>query len=305
MIETYFFNPEIFVMKSYTEKLHQELLSKLEELNRNYDPQQITDPRLNLITRAIDQIKAKLRDHHFEHEEEEIHYFKKILPETMALYIYYSDKIEWDRINRQGSPEFSYKFIDRIYLQAENFRKDYKNIYEYNRDEKSHLDKIYFLRKSPINSECKYPLSQIIDPSSPPIHCELLAMNIAYSRLEHEMKMSLKENMDKASAIIPMESNLTWTGTKASATELVYALKHSGLIDNGNASLKKIKTWFEKTFSVDLGNTSKVFQEIQARKMGNISVFDKLKEAFKKAIDEIEEEYFRKNRPPSGSPGFK
>ncbi|MDP4130959.1 MAG: RteC domain-containing protein [Bacteroidota bacterium] len=292
-------------MKSYTEKLHDELLSKLEELNRNYDPQQITDPRLHLITTAIDQIKEKLRDHHFEHEEEEIHYFKKILPETMALYIYYSDKIEWDRINRQGSPEFSYKFIDRIYLQAENFRKDYKNIYEYSRDEKSHLDKIYFLRKSPINSECKYQLGQIIDPSSPPIHCELLAMNIAYSRLEHEMKMSLKENMDKTPPDMPNEGHLSWTGSKASATELVYGLKHSGLIDNGNASLKKIATWFEKTFSVDLGNTSKVFQEIQARKMGHISVFDKLKEAFKKAIDEIDEEYFRKNRPPSGSPGFK
>ncbi len=292
-------------MKSYTENLHKELLSKLDELDSNYNPQKLNDPRLNLITVVIDQIKEKLKTHHFLDEEDEIHYFKKVMPETMALYIYYSDKIEWDRINRQGSPECSYRFTDRIYLQAENFRKEYIGIYEYNRDEKSHLDKIYFLRKSPINSECKYQLRQIIDPSSPPVHCELLAMNIAFSRLEHEMKMSLKENMDKTSPVILNEDNLSWTGTKASATELIYALKHSSLIDNGNASLKKIIMWFEKTFSIDLGNTSKVFQEIQSRKMDNLSVFDKLKEAFKKAIDEIDEEYFRKQRPPSGSPGFK
>jgi hypothetical protein len=292
-------------MKAFTEKLHNELLSKLNELDRNYDPLMLTDPRLSIITGTIDQIKEKLKTHHFENEEDEIHYFKKVLPETMALYIYYSDKIEWDHINRQGSPECSYRFTDRIYLQAENFRKEYKGIYEYNRDEKSHLDKIYFLRKSPINSECKYQLGQIIDPSSPPIHCELLSMNIAYSRLEHEMKMSLKENTDKNAPINLNEDNLSWTGTKASATELLYGLKRSGLINNGNVSQKKMTMWFEKTFSIDLGNTSKVFQEIQSRKMDNLSVFDKLKEAFKKAIDEIDEEYFRKNRPSSGSPGFK
>ncbi|HEV3224010.1 MAG TPA: RteC domain-containing protein [Puia sp.] len=288
-------------MKAFTEKLHNELLVKLDELNRNYNPQNLTDPRLNLITSVIDQIKGKLKVHHFEHEEDEIHFFKKVLPETLALYIYYSYKIEWDRINRQGSLECSYKFTDRIYLQAENFRNDRKEIYEYNRDEKFLLDKIYFLRTSPLNFESKYQLRQIIDPSSPPVHCELLAMNIAYSRLENEMKMSLKENMDKASPNSSNEDGLPWTGTKASATELLYALKRSGLIDNGNASLNKMKKWFEKAFSIDLGNISKIFQDIQSRKMNNISVFDKLKEGFKNAIDEIDEEYFRKNRPPSGS----
>jgi hypothetical protein len=292
-------------MKVFTEKMHKELLSKLDELDRNYDPQNLTDPRLNLITAVIDQIKEKLKNYHFENEEDEIYYFKKVLPETMALHIYYSDKIEWDRINRQGSPECSYKITDRIYLQAENFRKDHKDIYEYNRDEKSYLDKIYFLRISPLNTESKYQLRQIIDPSSPPVHCELLAINIAYSRLEHEMKMSLNENQNKSSLNSSNEEYLPWTGTKASATELLYALKRSGLIDNGNASLNKMKKWFEKAFSIDLGNVSKKFQDIQSRKMDNISVFDKLKEAFKKAIDEIDEEYFRKNRPPSGSLGSK
>jgi RteC protein len=292
-------------MKAFTEKMHNELLLKLEDLDRNYDPKNLTDPRLNLITVVIDKIKEKLKNYHFENEEDEIYYFKKVLPQTMALYIYYSDKIEWDRINRQGSPECSYKFTDRIYLQAENFRKEYKGIYEYNRDEKSHLDKIYFLRKSPINSECKYRPGQIIDPSSPPVHCELLAMNIAYSRLEHEMKMSLKENMDKVSPNSSNEDGLPWTGSKASATELLYGLRRSGLIDNGNASLNKMKKWFEKSFSIDLGNITKVFQDIQSRKMNNNSVFDKLKEAYKKTIDEIDEEYFRKNRPPSGSLGSK
>jgi hypothetical protein len=292
-------------MKAFTEKLHNELLLKLDELDRNYKSQNLTDPRLNLISNVIDQIKEKLKNYHFENEEDEIYYFKKVLPETMALYIYYSDKIEWDRINRQGSPEWSYKFADRIYLQAENFRKDHKNFYEYNRDEKSNLDKIYFLRTSPLNTEFKYQLRQIIDPSSPPVHCELLAMNIAYSRLELEMKMSLKENMDKASPNSSNEEYLSWTGTKASATELLYALKRSGLIDNGNASLNKMKKWFEKAFSIDLGNVSKKIQDVQSRKMNNNSVFDKLKEAFNKAIDEIDEEYFRKNRPPSGSLGSK
>jgi hypothetical protein len=288
-------------MKVFTEKLHNELLSKLDELDRNYNPQNLTDPRLHLIADAINKIKEKLKTWQFKCTEDEIHFFKKILPETLALFIYYSDKIEWDRINLHGSLECRYKLSDRLFLQAENFREEHKVMYEYIRDERTDLDNLYYLRNSPLNRESKYQLIHIIDPSSPPVHCKLQAMNIAYSRIEHEMKMSLKENTDKAIPAILNEDNLSWTGTKAGATELLYALKRSGFIDNGNASLNKMKKWFEKAFSIDLGNITKKFQDVQSRKMNNNSVFDKLKEAFNKAIDEIDEEYFRKNRPPSGS----
>ncbi|HEY8734041.1 MAG TPA: RteC domain-containing protein, partial [Puia sp.] len=290
-------------MKSYTENLHNEILFKLDELDRNYNPQVLVDARLGIIADMIDQIKEELKSHQFTCKEDEVYYFKYILPSTLALYIYYSDKIQWDRIIRQGSPECQYKFIDRIYSQAETFRKDNHSFYVYYRDGKTELDNFYFLRNSPVNRETEYPVSRIIDPSSPPLHCGMLAMLIAYTRLEQELKLSISYNSEKSAPNVPEEDVLQWTGTKAGATELIYGLKRSGFINNGNVSLKRIKIWFEKTFNIDLGNTSKQFQELQRRKMSTGSIFDKLKEAFNKAIEEIEQEWLRKKRPPSGSPG--
>jgi hypothetical protein len=175
-------------MKSYTEKLHAELLAKLDELNRNNDPLILTDPRLSIISSAIEQIKEKLKTYQFKSDKDEIQFFKSVLPKTLALYIYYSDKIEWDRVLKQRRPECIYKLSDKLFLQAETFREEHKIFYEYHRDERTDMDNLYFLRKSPLNREVSYSLLPIIDPSSPPYHCKLLAMIIAYSRMENELK---------------------------------------------------------------------------------------------------------------------
>jgi hypothetical protein len=46
-------------MKAYTEKLYRVLLSGLDKLNEQYDPQNLSDPRLGLIIETIDQIQEK------------------------------------------------------------------------------------------------------------------------------------------------------------------------------------------------------------------------------------------------------
>jgi len=274
-------------MKVYTEKLHNELLSKLDELDRNYDSQNLTDPRLHLILTVIDKIKEKLKTCQFKCAEDEIHYFKNVLPKTLALYIYYSDKIEWDRVVRKGLPECRYKLSDRLFLQAENFREEQKVIYEYNRDERTDMDNLYFLRNSPLNRESSYQLIQIIDPSSPPVHCRLLAMNIAYSRMEHELKMIIAGEQGKSSIKKSGKLILTWTGKQIDLIELGYGLSETGSFNNGNASLKDIFDYFEEVFHVDLGNTSSLFQDIVRRKTGSTIFLDFMRKKLLQRIDEF------------------
>ena len=226
-------------MKSYTEKLHAELLAKLDELNRNYDPLNLVDCRLSIITGTIDQIKEKLKTHRFPTEEDEIHYFKKILPETLALYFYYADKMERDRIIRLDSNNCKYTFHDRIFSQAENFRAEQKNFYEYFRDGKTDMDNFYFLRISPINRETKYPVIRILHPSTPPLHCELLAKHIAYNRLEFESKIIISEEKETLSPFKTGHSKLKWTARQIDIVELGYALKEACAFNDGNASLNR------------------------------------------------------------------
>jgi RteC protein len=274
-------------MKSYTEKLHNELLVKLDELDRNYDPLMLTDPRLNIISSAIDQVKEKLKTYQFKYEKDEIHYFKSVLPKTLALYIYYSDKIEWDRTLRQGRTECITKLSDKLFLQAETFREEHKVIYEYHRDERTDMDHLYFMRKSPLNREVSYQLLPIIDPSSPPLHCKLLAMNIAYSRMENELKILFAEIKGESGIKKKSRVPCKWTGKVIDLVELNYGLHGAGSINNGNASLKDIKECLEEAFDVDLGNTSSYFQDIIRRKNGSTTFLDLMKAKLLQRIDDF------------------
>ncbi|MDP4251937.1 MAG: RteC domain-containing protein [Bacteroidota bacterium] len=274
-------------MKDFTENLHEELLLRLEDLDKTYDPRTLADTRLDLIVTAIEQIKQKLKPYRFSSAEDEIHYFKNVLPETLALHIYYSDRIEWDRIRALGSSECRYKFIDRIYSQAESFRKENQLFCDYCRDGKTDLDSLYFLRNSPINRETKYQLRQITDPSSPPLHCGILATLIAFTKMEHELKISIAENNAEVPSLKSGKRKHRWTGKKIDLIELGYGLKEMGSIDDGQASLKDIFDFLGEVLEVDPGNTSRLFQDIVTRKAGYTIYLDTMREKLRQRINDM------------------
>ena len=51
-------------MKDYTQKLHDELLVKLADLDRRDHRENLADPRLSLICQSIEQIRKKLKITH-------------------------------------------------------------------------------------------------------------------------------------------------------------------------------------------------------------------------------------------------
>ena len=274
-------------MKAFTEKLHEELLVKLEELDKNYDPHNLLDPRLRIVMTGIDQIKEKLIGYRFDSDEEEIHYFKSVLPKTMALYIYYFEKVQWDRIVRLDSPEQRYIFHDHIYSVAEDFRSEYAALYEYYRDGKTDLDDLYFLRSSPLNKQTTYALGRIIDPSSPPYYSILLAILIAYTMLEFEVKISIPEIKDSPLSDKSPKEKLWWTGKQSEIIELGYGLKEMGSFNNGKASLKEIFEYLGDVFHVETGNTSRLFQDIIGRKSGYTTFLDQMKEKLLRRIQDM------------------
>ncbi len=275
-------------MTDFTQQLHDELLVKLEDLDKNDNPLIIGDPRPELISSAIDRIKEKLKNYQFEKTEEEIIYFKMVLPETISLCIYYTEKIEWDRIRRQGSPESLYRFKDRIYSQTENFRISHPDFHDYCVSGKTHLDQLYFLRSSPMNTQREYSFEFIINPNSPPIYSGMKARLIAFTRLERELNGNTSCSDTEATGLNHETASLPWLLPKICLTELIYALKEVGAFGEGK-ELTAIKTCFEKMFRINLGNISRTFQEILARKKGHTSFLDKLKECLLKKITDMEE----------------
>ncbi len=278
-------------MKSYTEKLHEELLSKLQELDDHYDPLNLTDPRLKIITETVDQIKEKLKSHVFANTEDEVYYFKFVLAPTLALHTYYADKIEWDRIIRLGSPECRYRFHERVYTQAENFRKMHGTFLNYIRDGRKGLDHVYFLRTESKISDDSNNMAYIIDPSSPPFYCGVLATWIAYTKMELELKKAVREDPERPIQMKRGIRKLRWTGKQIELVELGYALHATGSFNDGKANLKDIFEFFEEAFEVDPGNTSRLFQDMLRRQTGYTTYLDMMIAKLHKRIDDIENDH--------------
>jgi len=271
--------------------LHAELLSKLQELDNHYDPLHLADPRLKIITETVDQIKGKLKNHVFANAEEEVYYFKFVLAPTLALHTYYADKMEWDRIIRLDSAENRYRFHDRVYSQAENFRKKHGAFLNYIRDGRNVLDNVYFLRTGSNNSDGSHNMAYIIDPSSPPFYCGVLATWIAHTKMELELKKTVDEEPEKPLQMKRGKRKLRWTGKQIELVELGYALHATGSFNDGKANLKDIFEFFEEAFEVDPGNTSRLFQDILRRQTGYTAYLDMMIEKLHKRIDDIETDH--------------
>jgi hypothetical protein len=87
----------------------------------------------------------------------------------------------------------------------------------------------------------------------------------------------------------PFVDQLNWTGSKVALIELIYALYHQSVFDNGNADIKTIAQAFEITFNIDLGDFYHTFMELKSRKVNQTKFLDNLRETLIRKMDEQEE----------------
>ena len=106
-------------------------------------------------------------------------------------------------------------------------------------------------------------------------------INKTIDRLE-----KLRENLIQ-DIFQPGDNGLVFTAPKVYLNELGYAMKAHGSFNNGNAPVSKILSALGKMANVDLGNTSRTFQQILARKMGYTKYLDSLKLSLHERIDDF------------------
>jgi RteC protein len=285
-------------MLDFTRKLHEDLLLQLDELDDSPEAKKTNpDTRIKLLTNAIDQLKKRLQSFLFDSEEDEIHFFKDELPLFLSLFIYYSEKGAIECSRRVGTDKSRDEFLNHVLQKIEYFFKTNADFFNYCRFGKTRFDRYYFLRNtSALNDQVDFPVF-MMDESFCTIYSWKLATIIAYSRLEKEIIYSTSENgLDAPSeSTEPSPGNrLAWTDTKRGLIELIYSLQKQGSFNNGQADLNSIVRCFEKTFSVELGNTSSSYQQILSRKKGSTNFLNKLVEKFEQGIGKIDEHRYRR-----------
>ncbi|MDH7459858.1 RteC domain-containing protein [Chitinophagaceae bacterium 26-R-25] len=69
----------------------------------------------------------------------------------------------------------------------------------------------------------------------------------------------------------------------------MYALQSLVVFNNGAADIKLLATYFERIFTVDLGNYYRIFQEIRIRKGNRTAFLKSLIERLTQRMDDADE----------------
>ncbi|MDQ6815651.1 MAG: RteC domain-containing protein, partial [Bacteroidota bacterium] len=163
----------------------------------------------------------------------------------------------------------------------------------YHRSQTTSFDEIYFSRKEPDSWLLMNVEDYETDLNFTTIYDHKISKIIAYELLSEFIK-SMLAKLDIQHGLSGTENasntaNVSWTSSKVSLVELLYAVQSSGSCNNGKIDLKQLANHFEKIFNIDLGNYYRVFQEMRIRKINRTTFLDQLKERLIQRMDEADE----------------
>ncbi|WP_306621879.1 RteC domain-containing protein [Chryseobacterium ginsenosidimutans] len=232
----------------------------------NQDMVKVAENSLLLIDQAIRKVKDMVSTHHFENMAEEVYFFKKLKPQFISKFIYYSTILEIESQKPNAGNKALKKYYESEQEKLNNFYLEQAEFYSYYRREATYLDHKIFVRNS---YDLKMKLSfgfYNFDTNFTTSHDHMIARFIATRQIDEFLKRQL-ENLGKNTNGKTL-SPLVWSASKVGLIELVYALYQMRCFNGGNIELSEVIRFVEKSLNTDLGNFHKTIFEIRNRKQG-------------------------------------
>ncbi|WP_185248271.1 RteC domain-containing protein [Chryseobacterium bernardetii] len=248
-------------------KLHDDLELKINEVyDDDQDMVKVSEKSLILIDESIRMLKEMISKHHFESLSEEVYFFKKLKPEFISKFIYYSTILDLESHKPAAGKKVLKKYYEAEQEKLKNFYISQSEFYSYYKRNASYLDHKIFVRNS---YDLKMKLSfgfYNFDVSFTTSHDHLIARFIANQQFDQYLKKQIENLIDTVSG--KAFSPLVWSASKVGLIELVYALYHMRCFNGGNIELSEVVKFVEKSLDTDLGNFHKTIFEIRNRKQG-------------------------------------
>lgn len=274
-------------------KLNKELIDTLDDIK--YKSKDIIDRSNKSIIKSrnlLNIFKKEIVKNDFKSIDAEVCFFKKTKQIPFSQLVYFSEirsfEIQFPKVDRN----LQRKYIKKKLSKLNRFFLYNMDFIQYIESKETHLDEQYFTRihseKLPITSSKFY----FQDPDFCTPYDMLLGKLKAYNRfvsyLEIRLKNQKKSKYDNVMEVShPFE--LQWTSTKTDLTELIYALHHCRVINNGKSDLKDLAKILEDIFNFDIGDCYKTFAEIKTRKISKTKFLDDLSEGLINYIYNSEE----------------
>jgi hypothetical protein len=247
---------------------------------------------IELLKTYFNELKEHISEYTFNNETEEIQFFKETKPQIFCMLIYY-DNIYRMEINRPNGSELMQKaFTLKQFDDLKEYFDNNIDFYKYCRSQRTDLDKQYFLRYQPdveMYFDCHYferdrKFSTGFDLKV----ATILANDMLSNYLNAELvKEDLPNNHQFDNSNI-QKVKAKWTGSKVALVELIYAFNTSKCINNGKSDLKRMTSYVENLFDIDLGDVYRTFIEIRNRKGNRVQCLDDLRNKLIARMDEVD-----------------
>ncbi|MDM1555405.1 RteC domain-containing protein [Chryseobacterium indologenes] len=274
-------------MEVYYNETRSKLEREIAAIELDIDnPLQRIEVIIPLIVQCLSEMKEFVLKMGFNNKDNEIRFFKYQKPAIVAKLIFYNAIYKIEAKNPFGGKEVVENYLNKEMSELKRFYDRNIEFCKYYRTDSTYLDCKYFVRGQ---HDIKLSLDTVYfetDHRFSTSHDYKVAKIIANDRIQVYLEDQLHNYQNRKSFA---NSPLNWTGTKAAATELIYAVHSQGVFNNGNTDIITIVRFFENHFNIDLGDFYHTFLELKSRKMNRTKFLDSLRDALIKRMDEQDE----------------
>lgn len=239
------------------------------------------------LEKKLKKLNKWLKKHSFECEKNEIYFFKELKPSLISKILFYQNVLKIESTLPSGKKAKRKHYIRAINKLTEVARED-RDFYEYYRSRATYNDHKYFVRRPYKDIFRDDPMQLYFDSKISTSHEYQVAKLISSDMLVNYLERKIDEINQKTGAANFRDSlNYTWSGTKIDLVELIYALKHARLINNGNTDVKELATHLGKIFNIELeDNIYRIYQDIKLRKTVRTKFLNKLADNLNNKLNE-------------------
>ena len=239
------------------------------------------------LEKKLKLLNKWLKNYSFDCEKNEIYFFKELKPSLISKILFYQNVLKIESTLPPGKKAKRKHYIKSINKLSEHTREN-RDFYEYYRSRATYNDHKYFVRRPYKDILRDDPMQLFFDSKISTSHEYQVAILIGSDMLVNYLERKIDEINDKNGAANFRDPiNYSWSGSKIDLVELIYALKHSGLINNGNTEVKELATHLGKVFNIELeDNIYRIYQDIKLRKTVRTKFLNKLADNLNQKLNE-------------------
>ena len=244
---------------------------------------------IQFLEKCLSDLRGKFISLHSIELQDEVRFFKEMKPKILGLLLYFNKIHNIELKCPTGSNDTQSDYYDNELKSLTFFFERNLDFYQYYRNNSTYLDECYFVRGKRNHILCTDSSQYILDPlfstgydyKVAKIICnEMLRIYLNKKKNGVEKQLLIKKNRKHL-----LDNDVQWTGSKAAAIEMGYAIHGIGVLNHGNVDIKAIMNFIEVSFNIDLGDYYRTYIALRNRKKDRTPFLNKLMENLLRRMD--------------------